>query len=68
MFAELLKYEVRCWPCTSVVIDKLSCKKECCVTVYKVMQNTDESCMDDCRNKYMKCTHSVDRRFEKTLN
>ena len=24
-----------------MVIDKLSCKKECCVTVYKVMQNTD---------------------------
>ena len=48
-----------------MVTDKLSCKKEYCVKVCKVMQNRDESCMDSCRDKYLKCIHSVDIKFEK---
>ena len=50
-----------------MVIDKLSCKKEYRVKVCKVMQNRDEGYMDSCRDKYLKCTHSVHRRFEKTV-
>ena len=36
----------------SMVIDKLSCKKEYRVKVCKVMQNRDEGYMDSCRDKY----------------
>ena len=65
MFAELLKYEVRHVDhvCLWLLIN-LVAKRNAVLTVYKVMENSDESCMDNCRDN-VKCTHSVDRRFEK---
>lgn len=62
MLAKLLEHKLRCLPCTSVVIEKLSCNRNMrVITVWKVIQNGYESCMSNCKDKYLKCTHSINR-------